>query len=102
MVDKGRHGPRDKGIRRLSYKELIDRRQKGLCFKCGGTYHPSHTCPNKIILEEHNMQDEEEVDSSPLQGDETDDDVTKGNCSILSLQSLVKDKSNHSHTLKLR
>ncbi|KAJ1436019.1 Aspartic peptidase domain superfamily [Sesbania bispinosa] len=106
MGDKGKTGPRDRGVRHLSYQELLDRRQKGLCFKCGGTYHPSHMCPDKqiriMILEEGNQGNEGEFDNSPHDGDEIDDDVVEGKCSVLSLQSLVEDKSTQSYTLKLR
>ncbi|KAJ1381740.1 Aspartic peptidase, active site [Sesbania bispinosa] len=106
MGEKGRVGPRDRGVRHLSYQELLDRRQKGLCFKCGGAYHPSHTCPYKqiriMIMEEGNQENEGEYDTSPRDEEETDDEVVEGKCSVLSLQSLVEDKSNQSHTLKLR
>lgn len=40
---EGRHyGPRDRGIRNLSYQQIDERRKKGLCFKCGGPFHPRH------------------------------------------------------------
>lgn len=35
---------RDRGVRHLSYEEITERRQKGLCFKCGGASHPCHQC----------------------------------------------------------
>ncbi|KAJ1422702.1 hypothetical protein SESBI_12894 [Sesbania bispinosa] len=106
MGEKGRVGPRDRGVRHLSYQELLDRRQKGLCFKCGGAYHPSHTCPDKqiriMIMEEGNQENEGEYDTSPHEEEETDDEVVEGKCSVLSLQSLVEDKSTQAHTLNLR
>lgn len=35
-----RSTPKDRGIRHLPYQELMERRQKGLCYKCGGKFHP--------------------------------------------------------------
>jgi hypothetical protein len=34
--DKRRNEPRSRGFTHLSYQELLDRKQKGQCFKCGG------------------------------------------------------------------
>ncbi|MCI26897.1 hypothetical protein A2U01_0048095, partial [Trifolium medium] len=45
--DRRRSGPRDRGFTHLSYNELLERKQKGLCFKCGGPFHPMHQCPDK-------------------------------------------------------
>ena len=38
-----------RGIRNLSYQELMDRRAKGLCFKRKQHYSPTHHCPKKGI-----------------------------------------------------
>ncbi|KAL6516002.1 hypothetical protein OROGR_019307 [Orobanche gracilis] len=57
--------PRDRGTRHLTTAEISDRRQKGLCFKCGGKFHPMHQCPDKqlriMVLEDH----EEAIDDEP-------------------------------------
>ncbi|MCI35010.1 RNA-directed DNA polymerase (Reverse transcriptase), partial [Trifolium medium] len=42
-------GTRDKGFTHLPYHELVDRKKKGLCYKCGGPYHPLHQCPDKHL-----------------------------------------------------
>ncbi|MCI09995.1 RNA-directed DNA polymerase (Reverse transcriptase), partial [Trifolium medium] len=47
--DIRRTGPRDRGFTHLSYNELLERKQKGLCFKCGGPFHPMHQCPDKQL-----------------------------------------------------
>ncbi|MCI36754.1 RNA-directed DNA polymerase (Reverse transcriptase), partial [Trifolium medium] len=47
--EKKRNGPRDRGFTHLSYNELMERKQKGLCFKCGGPFHPMHKCPDKQL-----------------------------------------------------
>ncbi|CAJ2651382.1 unnamed protein product [Trifolium pratense] len=63
QTDKRRPGPRDRGFTHLSYQELMDRRQKGLCFKCGGPFHPMHQCPDKqlcvLIMEDGDGDDSE-------------------------------------------
>jgi len=39
-----------KGIRSIHYDEMAERRAKGLCFKCGGKYHPTlHKCPERSL-----------------------------------------------------
>ncbi|MCH88831.1 pentatricopeptide repeat-containing protein, partial [Trifolium medium] len=39
-----------KGVRSIQNDELALRRAKGLCFKCGGKYHPTlHKCPEKSL-----------------------------------------------------
>ncbi|PNY17068.1 retrotransposon-related protein [Trifolium pratense] len=39
-----------KGIRSIHSDEVVERRAKGLCFKCGGKWHPTqHKCPEKSI-----------------------------------------------------
>lgn len=45
--EKKKFWPRDRGFTHLSYQEFMDRKQKGLCFKYGGLFHPMHQCPNK-------------------------------------------------------
>ena len=47
--DRRRNGPRDRGFQHLSYQELMDRKQKGLCFKCKGPFSPTHQCPDKHL-----------------------------------------------------
>ncbi|KAJ0492489.1 hypothetical protein HanIR_Chr12g0575491 [Helianthus annuus] len=43
-------GVHDRGIRSLSRAEWEDRKKKGLCFKCGQVYSPSHKCPAGSLL----------------------------------------------------
>ncbi|XP_075511724.1 uncharacterized protein LOC142547355 [Primulina tabacum] len=33
----------------VSHQEFLNRREKGLCFKCGEPYHPMHRCANKSL-----------------------------------------------------
>ncbi|MCI16743.1 enzymatic polyprotein, partial [Trifolium medium] len=53
-----------KGFRSVRDEEMAERRAKGLCFKCGGKYHPTkHTCPERamrlLILGEGEVINEE-------------------------------------------
>jgi hypothetical protein len=47
--------------------EIAERRAKGLCFRCGGKYHPTlHKCPERtlrvlILGEGETMNDEGEI-----------------------------------------
>ncbi|MCH94241.1 pentatricopeptide repeat-containing protein, partial [Trifolium medium] len=69
LASTGRKGEGDsrsgwKGTRSLYNEEMAKRRAKGLCFKCGGKYHPTlHKCPEKslrvLILREGEMMNEE-------------------------------------------
>ena len=45
---KREKGPNN-GFRNLSYQELMERRAKGLYFKCGQNYSPMHQCPEKEL-----------------------------------------------------
>ncbi|GAU10413.1 hypothetical protein TSUD_417780 [Trifolium subterraneum] len=54
----------DRNVRNLSSQEIADRLQKGLCFKCGGPYHPRHQCPDKnlcVMVLEDDFEDENEI-----------------------------------------
>lgn len=56
-----------KGVRSLHNDEMAERRAKGLCFKCGGKYHPTqHKCPERtlrvlILGEGEEMNEEGEI-----------------------------------------
>lgn len=43
-VDQRGSFERNKGIRYLSYGELMDSKTKGLCLRCGDKFHPLHCC----------------------------------------------------------
>jgi hypothetical protein len=55
-----------KGVRSINNDEFEERRAKGLCFKCGGKYHPTlHKCPERslrvLILGGEAMTEEGEI-----------------------------------------
>lgn len=64
--DRREVGNRDREVRHLSPQETADRRQKGLCFKCGGPFHPRHQCLDQhlrvmVIEEGYNAKGEMNV-----------------------------------------
>lgn len=64
--DKQSVSDRARGTKHLSYQELIDRRTKGLCFRCDEKFHPMHQCTEcllKLII----MGDEDEAEVRVLE-----------------------------------
>ncbi|WVZ23416.1 hypothetical protein V8G54_001960 [Vigna mungo] len=99
-------GARERGVRHLSYQDLVDRRKKGLCFKCGGPYGPNHQCPIKqlrAIVAENEIQvefeDEEEIPKSDGEGETEEVD---GVCTAISLFVLEKEIQDAPRTMKLK
>ncbi|KAJ1391810.1 Aspartic peptidase domain superfamily [Sesbania bispinosa] len=101
--NKRNEGPRDKGIRHLSYKELMDRKQRGLCFKCGGPFHPMHKFPDRqlriMVLDE--LEDEGD-EGNVLAMEMEDDDAIEGECNAMSLDGMTNTESHNSETLRLK
>lgn len=96
------YGPRDRGIRNLSYQQIEERRKKGLCFKCGGPFHPRHQCPDRqlrIMITEEEDSDEGAV--QVMQG-EADEEDAEGELSVMSLHRLAAAKPSSFRTLKLK
>ena len=57
---------RDRSIQHFSYQELMDRKQKGLSYKCGWVFHPLHQYPDrklklKVVNEEDSLGSEEDI-----------------------------------------
>ncbi|MCH82511.1 retrotransposon gag protein [Trifolium medium] len=93
--DKKRSGPRDRGFTQLSYNELMERKQKGLCFKCGGAFHPMHQCPEKqlrvLVVDDEGDSEEEAKILAVEVGEEEEED--KGEMSVLELHHITHE--NH-------
>ncbi|MCH91411.1 pentatricopeptide repeat-containing protein, partial [Trifolium medium] len=56
MASTGRKGENDgrngswKAVRSIQSDEMAKRRANGLCFKCGGKFHPTlHKCPERAL-----------------------------------------------------
>lgn len=99
--DKRRNGPRERGFTHLSYQEMMERKQKGLCFKCGGAFHPMHKCPEKhlkILVLEDDDDKEAEAKVIAVEVEESDEDDKAEMC-VLNLNHIAYE--NHK-TVKLQ
>ncbi|MCI43100.1 RNA-directed DNA polymerase (Reverse transcriptase), partial [Trifolium medium] len=55
----------------------MDRKQKGLCFKCGGQFHPMHQCPDKqlrVLIMEDGDGEETEAAVLAVEVDDSDEE----------------------------
>ncbi|XP_035835907.1 uncharacterized protein LOC118484116 [Helianthus annuus] len=78
ITDCGPSSTRDRGVRSLSRTEWEDRRKKGLCFRCGQQYGPTHKCPEgKLCV--------------LLLGDDKDDTSQGEKCLLQSASSSASD-----------
>lgn len=71
----------------------MDRKQRGLCFKCGGSYGSLHQCPVKqlrVVM----LNEEIQVECDDIEEENEDDDTLEageieGACTTLSLCSMA-------------
>lgn len=49
MSGDRKENKKNRGIKHLSYAELMNRKVKGLCFRCGERYHPLHQCTEQQL-----------------------------------------------------
>lgn len=91
-----------KGIRSIHNDEFEERRAKGLCFKCGGKYHPTlHKCPERalrvlILGEGETMTEEGEIVSMEDVTVESEEEV-EVECKLMG----VLGSMGESHTMKV-
>ena len=60
--------PKPLASRRLSPKEIEEKRMKGECFGCSEKYSPTHVCKNKQIFSIEIVNDEQEIEEPELIG----------------------------------
>ncbi|CAJ2633456.1 unnamed protein product [Trifolium pratense] len=87
--DPRRSQNRDRGYSSLSYNEIMERRKKGLCFRCGGANHLKHQCPErhlKVLV----IDDDEDESEGKLIAVEVDseEEEAHGEMSVLELRQL--------------
>ncbi|KAM0042733.1 putative nucleotidyltransferase, Ribonuclease H [Helianthus debilis subsp. tardiflorus] len=107
VTDLGQNSPCDRGMRSLSRTEWEDRRKKGLCFRCGQQYGPTHRCPEaklRVLLLGEDEEDFPLGDQCVLQPDSPppqtiDSDVVTGTCNALEFAGTIAEGS--STTMKL-
>jgi hypothetical protein len=91
QADKRFGGSRDRGFTRLSYQELMDRKEKGLCFKCKGPFHPMHQCPEKqlkVLVYDGDYEEEGEAKVLAVEIDGSDEEEG-GELCVLDLHHLA-------------
>ncbi|PNX94273.1 hypothetical protein L195_g017446, partial [Trifolium pratense] len=90
QYDRRRGGPNDRGFTHLLYNELMERSKKGLCFKCGGPFHPMHQCPDrqlKVLVMEDEEEEGQEGKLLAVEVD-VDEEEVEGEISLMSFQQL--------------
>lgn len=97
-------GPRDRGIRHLSYQQFLDRQKRGLCYKCGGAFHPRHQCPDRqlriMMIDDDDLDLDEGEANVMLQ--EEEEEVDEGELSAMSLMGFSVPCGQEARTIKLR
>ncbi|XP_057416557.1 uncharacterized protein LOC130711103 [Lotus japonicus] len=104
QAEPRRVGPRDRDFSHLTYPQLLERRQKGQCFKCGGPYHPLHQCPDKqlrVLIVEEGDEDNEEGDVLAIEMDEQEEEI-QGEVSMMSFSNIANASQDQPQTMKLQ
>ena len=92
-----------RGVRNLSYQELMERRAKGLYFKCGQHYSPMHCCPKKELKLLVQEEDEDEILESSRDNEEKQKDKEEWEmvCRVVELNELKSQGKLTCKTMKL-
>lgn len=97
-----RRGGTNDRWRGISSEEMEERRAKGLCFKCGGKYHPTqHKCPERslrvlILGDGESLNDDGEIVA--MEGEESEEEeMTEAECKLIG----VLGKMGESQTMKI-
>ncbi|WJX10635.1 hypothetical protein P8452_01329 [Trifolium repens] len=100
--DDRRTGPRDRGFTHLSYNELMDRKRKGLCFKCKQPFQKGHQCPEKhlrVLVVDDEVDGEEE---GCMLAVEVGDEEIEGELSLMNFHQLGQEEHAKPQSIKLR
>ncbi|PNX88494.1 retrotransposon-related protein, partial [Trifolium pratense] len=101
--DRRKGGVHDRGFTHISYHDLVDRKQKGLCYKCGGPFHPLHQCPDKqlrvMVLD--NEDEEEEAKLLAVEVEESEEEQD-GEISVMNLYEMGSGSGERLQTMKLQ
>lgn len=100
MLSTGRKGDTErrggstdrwKGVRSIHNDEMAERRAKGLCFKCGGKYHPTlHKCPERamrllILGEGESLNEEGEIVSLEAEESVDGEEEVDAVCNVIGV-----------------
>jgi len=75
----------------------MERKQKGLCSKCGGPFHPMHQCLEKqlrVLVIDDEENEDEEAKILDVEVEDSDDEET-GEMSVLNLKNIAH-QTHHS------
>ncbi|PNX55132.1 hypothetical protein L195_g048758 [Trifolium pratense] len=76
-----------KGARGMESDEVIERRAKGLCFKCGGIWHPTtYKCPEKnlrVLILGGGESIDEEGEIITMEAVKSDEEVEEAECKVI-------------------
>jgi len=93
---------RSRGLKHLSYQELMERKAKGLCFRCGEKFHPMHQCSEKqlrmLILGEDETMDEGEGMTAEVNREE---EVEPLECNTIGLGGVNQDLLTGVKTMRM-
>ncbi|KAJ9547857.1 hypothetical protein OSB04_020400 [Centaurea solstitialis] len=96
---------KNRGVKHLPYADLMDRKAKGLCFRCGERYHPLHQCAERqlrmlILGDDEQLDEAGEIIAMEVTGEEKEETLecnSIGLCARGELQS-----TNTTNTIRIR
>ncbi|KAL4570019.1 hypothetical protein LXL04_025668 [Taraxacum kok-saghyz] len=100
---------RNRGVRSLSKTEYEDRRKKGLCYRCGQQFGPSHKCPEAKLRVLLLGDDEDYPDDGGMNAmmhpdvipEQNDGDIPSGTCLTLAFFGAISGHKTGGKSLKL-
>lgn len=98
---------RARGVRHLSYNEMMERKNKGLCFRCGERYSPTHQCAAKslrvIILADDELQGGETEDGQEVftLEAEPEKDMAGLECRLMGLMGISSKMLGNCRTMQV-
>lgn len=95
---------KDRGLKHIPYAELLERKAKGLCFRCGEKYNPLHRCANTQLRLLVVGDDETITDGGEVAAAEEDDDPNENplECQTMGLcASMGEEVNTGPRTMKL-
>ncbi|WVZ19565.1 hypothetical protein V8G54_006887 [Vigna mungo] len=86
----------------MSYQQFVERQKKGLCYKCGGPFHPKHQYPESQLRIMMIEDDEFEEGEMQVMNGEEDEGEEVVELSVMSSMGLSMTRLREVRTLKLR
>ncbi|XP_062118339.1 uncharacterized protein LOC133831953 [Humulus lupulus] len=89
-------------MRRLTEAEYLDKKNRGVCFRCDKKFHRGHVCEQKalhVMLVADDLEGSESQESAPSSPESGDETMQEEQLTMMSLNSLVGISS--AHTMKI-